>query len=52
MLATSLEKHPKATYRLVHQCQKCGFERTNIAAPDDNFESLLTVAKQLARDLD
>src|SRR5258708_2323814 len=31
-------------YRILHRCQKCGFERRQNANPSDDPEALLTVA--------
>ena len=33
-------------YILVHRCQKCGFERRNKVSKNDNFESILHIARQ------
>lgn len=33
-------------YRLLHRCTKCGFEKWNNAANEDNFEALLQIVAQ------
>jgi len=35
-------------YTIVFQCQKCGLERQNKMAPDDNFDMLVWIAKNTA----
>ncbi len=32
-------------YVLVHKCEKCGFERLNRIAGDDDFEQILKISK-------
>ena len=33
-------------YILVHQCQKCGFERRNKVCEEDDFEAVLSLARR------
>lgn len=35
-------------YRILHRCQRCGYEKWNRAAAQDSFERLLQVARQQA----
>ena len=32
-------------YEIVHRCVRCGYEKKNITAPDDDSEALIAVAK-------
>ncbi len=36
----------KTDYVLLYHCDKCGLERKNRAAPDDNLEAILKVAAE------
>ncbi len=36
----------KTDYVLLYKCQKCGLERKNRAAPDDNLEAILKIASE------
>ena len=38
-------------YIIVHRCQKCGFIRRNKISEDDNFETVLTLAKNKTKAL-
>ena len=33
-------------YRLVHKCIVCGYEKTNKVSPEDNIETMASIAKQ------
>ncbi|MEX2143643.1 MAG: RNHCP domain-containing protein [Anaerolineales bacterium] len=33
-------------YRILHRCQACGAEKWNRAAPQDDFEKLLEIARE------
>ncbi len=35
-------------YIITHQCHKCGFTRKNKMAENDNFETVLRLAKQMS----
>ncbi len=35
-------------YRILFRCKSCGIERWNKAAPEDDFERLLKIARQQA----
>jgi len=39
----------KETYRILHRCQSCGAEKWNQAAPRDDFEQLLAIARDQGR---
>ena len=43
MLAVELEHRNGKDY-ILHKCQKCGFERRNQAAPNDDFNALLALS--------
>ena len=43
MLAVGLE-HRNGKDFILHKCQKCGFERRNQTAPNDNFEAILALS--------
>ena len=34
----------KKGYQIVHRCQKCGFERKNQTAPNDDFNAILALS--------
>lgn len=34
------------SYRILHRCVDCGYEKWNQAAPQDDFEQLLTIARE------
>ncbi|MGH2582626.1 MAG: RNHCP domain-containing protein [Anaerolineales bacterium] len=36
-------------YRILHRCTRCGKEKWNQAAPDDNFDALLNLAETRGR---
>ena len=38
-------------YVIVHRCQKCGFIRRNKTSPNDNFETVLALAKNKTKAL-
>lgn len=31
------------TYRIVHRCLACGYEKVNVNSPEDRFETLLAI---------
>jgi len=35
----------KGNYVILHQCTRCGWQRRNKTAIDDNFEAILAVAR-------
>lgn len=35
-----------SAYRILHRCQVCGYEKWNQAAPEDDFEQLLNLARE------
>jgi len=36
---------PKADYYIIlHRCQRCGYEKSNKSAPEDNFEVLIKIS--------
>jgi len=43
MLAVELE-HRNGKDIILHRCQKCGFERKNQRAPEDNFNAILSLS--------
>ena len=43
MLAIGLEHRNGKDY-ILHKCQKCGFERRNQTAPNDDFKALLALS--------
>jgi len=43
MLAVELE-HKNGRNYILHRCQKCGFERKNQTAPDDDFNAILALS--------
>lgn len=44
MLPIRIEKKGD-DYIIVHKCQKCGKEKKNKSAPDDNFNRILEICK-------
>lgn len=38
-----------SAYRILHRCERCGAEKWNQAAPEDDFEQLLAVARRQAK---
>jgi hypothetical protein len=32
-------------YRVTHQCQKCGYEKTNSVSETDNFDEVISIVK-------
>lgn len=40
--------HEKGKRILVHVCVRCGHTKRNKVAPDDNFETLISVTKRVA----
>jgi transcription elongation factor Elf1 len=50
MEPVAVERH-KDGYRIRFRCTRCGIERWNKAAPQDDFEMLLEIAKQSAEGL-
>jgi hypothetical protein len=45
MEPVAVEPH-KDSYRILFRCTRCGTERWNRAAPEDDFEVLLRIAKE------
>ena len=41
-------EHRRDEYRIQFRCQRCGLERWNKAAPEDDFEVLLKIAREQA----
>ncbi len=35
-------------YILIHHCKKCGYEKKNRGAEDDDFEALIELSRRLA----
>lgn len=48
MEPVALEKR-KAGYILTHKCQKCGLERKNYSAENDEVDSLIKLSETLAK---
>ena len=38
-----IDNGKKDTYKIVYKCQKCGMEKRNIAAKDDDFDKILEI---------
>jgi hypothetical protein len=36
-------------YRILHRCTRCGLEKRNKTAPDDDFETLVALAEKRGR---
>ncbi len=43
-----VEKKTKE-YTIIHKCEKCGFEKPNKAVPEDNFQMLVQVSAENAK---
>jgi hypothetical protein len=35
----------KGDFSIIHQCEKCGFEKKNKLAPEDNFDEVVRLSK-------
>ncbi len=33
------------TYRIIHRCLACGYEKVNVNSPEDRFETLLAIVR-------
>lgn len=39
----AIEPFKKGTYKIVYKCEKCGIQKKNIAAKDDNFDLIVQI---------
>ena len=40
----------KDKYRVVNKCEKCGYEKTNILSPDDNWDTVINIQNKFVLD--
>ena len=45
MQPISIEPHSKKGRQILHKCVKCGFERKNMTADDDNLDVILEIMR-------
>ena len=45
MVPRSLEAHSKKGWQILHKCVKCGFERKNITADDDDINTIAQIMR-------
>lgn len=48
LVPIAVENNPKKGYVIVYKCSKCGEEKRNKSAEDDDFNILLTIARNNA----
>lgn len=48
LVPIAVENNPKKGYVIVYRCSKCGEEKRNKSADDDNFNAILSVARNNA----
>lgn len=41
-----LETRKKGENVIIHECEKCGHQKPNTSADEDNFDTLLTIARR------
>jgi hypothetical protein len=46
MMPVSIEPHSKKGQQIVHKCVKCGFERKNMTANDDELDAILEIMRR------
>lgn len=39
----AIEPFKKGNYKIVYKCEKCGIQKKNIAAKDDNFDLIVQI---------
>ena len=49
MKPIKIEKQ-KDTYRVVNKCIVCGFEKTNMLSPDDNWDTVIKIQQEFVLD--
>ena len=46
MVPQSIETHSKKGMQILHKCRKCGFERKNMLAHDDDIEIVVKIMRE------
>jgi len=48
MAPRAIEPHSKKGQQILHKCVKCGFERKNMTADDDDLDTILDIMRKSA----
>ena len=49
MKPVKIEKN-KDKYRVTNVCEKCGYEKTNMLAPNDNWDNVIKIQQKFVLD--